>query len=145
MNPKLSRRFILSNGLLLGCMILLTAIGVSAGADFTGPIAVFGTLACGLSAFGLMWSAHKYRTTRLSEIGVEQATMQGRLFVRWTEMSQVRMYGKAYLLEGGQGTVVVYPKAYENPEAVAEYVVARLRRVLQERGAQVQEGDTKFH
>lgn len=145
MNPKLSRRFIINNGLLLGSMMLLTVVVVSAGTDFTGPIAAFGTVACTLSAFGLLWSAHKYQSTRLSEIGVEQATLKGRIFVRWTDMDEVRMYAKAFLLEGKQGTVLVNPKAYEDPEAVSEYVVTRLRKVMQDRGAQVQEGGTKFY
>jgi hypothetical protein len=145
MELKLSRRFLINNAMMLVPLVGVTGFGVLADTGFYGPIATMGTLGCAACAFGLLWSAHKYESTRLSEAGVEQATMKGRVFVRWTEVKEMRMYSKAFILESPGGTVLVYPKAYNDPEDVSEYVVTRMRKVMQERGAQVAENDTKFY
>lgn len=141
---KLSRRYLFNNGLLLVSMVGLTLFAVLADTGFTGPIASAGLLACAACSFGLLWSGHKYQSTRLSDEGVQQATLGGLLFLRWDAVEEVRMYAGAFILESGRGKVLVYPKAYENPEAVSEFVVDHLRRVMQERGAQVAEQDTRF-
>ncbi len=141
---KLSRRYLFSNGLLLVCMVALTLFAVFADTGFTGPIATAGLLACAACSFGLLWSTHKYQSTRLSDAGVEQATLQGRTFFAWSDVKEVRMYAGAFILESPKGKVLVYPKAYENPEDVSEYVVTRMRKVLQERGGHVPEQDTRF-
>lgn len=142
---KLSTRFLFNTGLLLLSLVGLTVLAFMSETGFTGPIASAGILACAGCAFGLLWSAHKYQNTRLSDAGVEQVTMKGQLFLRWEDIQQVRMYSKSFLLESPRGTVLVYPKAYERPQEVSEYVVTRLRKVMQDRGAQVQENDKKFY
>jgi hypothetical protein len=141
---KLSKRYLFNNGLLLLSMVSLTLFAVFADTGITGGIAIAGLLACAACSFGLLWSAHKYQSTRLSDAGVEQATMQGRAFLAWTDVQEVRMYAGAFILESPKGKVLVYPKAYENPEDVSEYVVTRMRKVLQERGGHVPEQDTRF-
>ena len=142
---KLSKRFLFNTAVMLVSLVGLTLFAFMSDVGFTGPIAAAGTLACAGCSFGLLWSAHKYQNTRLSDAGVEQATMKGQLFLRWEDIQQVRMYSKSFLLENPRGTVVVYPRAYERPEDVSEYVVTRLRKVMQDRGAQVQGNDKKFY
>ena len=144
MKLKLSKRYLFNNGLLLVSMVSLTLFAVFADTGITGGIAIAGLLACAACSFGLLWSAHKYQSTRLSDAGVEQATMQGRAFLAWTDVMEVRMYAGAFILESPKGKVLVYPKAYEHPEDVSEYVVTRMRKVLQERGGHVPEQDTRF-
>ena len=142
---KLSKRFLFNTGVLLLSLVVLTLFAFMSDSGFTGPIAAAGILGCAACAFGLLWSAHKYQNTRLSDAGVEQATMKGWLVLRWEDIREVRMYSKAFLLESPRGTVLVYPRAYEQPDDVSEYVVTRLRKVMEERGAQVQENDKKFY
>lgn len=141
---KLSRRYLINNGVLLASMVGLTLFAVLADTGFTGPIAIWGLLACAACSFGLLWSGHKYRTTRISEQGVEQATLQGKLFLPWDAVREVRMYAGAFILESPRGKVLVYPKAYEAPEDISDFVIGHLRRVMQDRGAQVAEKDTRF-
>ena len=145
MKLKLSRRFLINNAMMLVPLVGVTGWAVLADTSFYGPIATIGSLGCAACAFGLLWSAHKYESTRLSETGVEQASMKGKVFVAWADVKEVRMYSKAFILESARGTVLVYPKAYEVPEDVSEYVVTHLRKVMQDKGAQVQENDHKFY
>lgn len=144
MQLKLSRRYLVNNGILLASMLGLTLFAVLADVGFTGPIATVGLLGCAACSFGLLWSTHKYQSTRVSEAGVEQAGLQGKIFVPWAEVEEVRMYAGAFILESARGKVLIYPRAYEQPEDLSEFVVNHMRKVMQERGARVAEKDTRF-
>jgi len=142
---KLSRRFIFSTSLLVLSIVSLTVLALFSDTGLKGSVEAIGGLACAAAVFGLLWSAHKYQGTQLSEAGVEQVTMLGKIFLPWNEVMAVRMYSKAFMLDSMRGTVVVYPKAYERPDEVAEFVVIQMRKVMEERGARVQPNDTKMY
>ena len=84
-----------------------------------------------------MWSIHKYQGTELSEAGVTQVTMKGKLFPPWNEVEKLRIFGKAYILDSPRGSVIITPSAYEDPFAVAEYVTSHMRKIMEEQGAKV--------
>ena len=69
------------NELTVHWMDAAALFAVLADTGFTGPIASAGLLACAACSFGLLWSGHKYQSTRLSDEGVQQATLGGLLFL----------------------------------------------------------------
>ena len=134
MNPKLSRFFLFKTALMLIPLVSLTIYSMRAEVGFSGPVVIVSMLACSAVAFAMLWSAHKYQNTLLTDTGVEQATLSGKLSVRWEEVKRIRMYKKAYLLETARGTVLVYPHAYDNPAAVNDFVVGHLQRAMNDGG-----------
>ena len=144
MKLKLARRFLVSMGMMLASLAGILVVASLSGLDFSGPIAIVGTLASLACASGLLWSIRKYQVTELSEAGVSQLTLNGRIFVPWNDVSEVTMYSGAFILVSPQGKAMIYPKAYEQPEDVSEYVVTHMRKVMQERGAQVAKQPTTF-
>lgn len=134
---KLSIAFLIKTGLLLSSIVLLTVFALLSDTGLPPSVATIATLACAGCAWGLLWSAYKYQCTVLSVSGIEQITMKGWMFVRWSEIKEVRMYSKAFLLDGPSGTVLVYPNAYEQPYEVSQYVVEHLRPIIEAKGAQV--------
>ena len=138
MNLKLSKAYIVKTLLMLVPLVSLTIYGINAEAGFTGPVVIFSVLACAGTTFTLLWSAHKYQNTRLTEQGVEQATMGGKLFVAWAEVQRIRKYKQSFILESARGSVLVYPAAYEQAAAVNDFMVTHLQRVMNERGARVE-------
>jgi hypothetical protein len=141
MNLKLSRFFIIKMSLLVASMVVLTLFSLFAspeGAEETGStIAVMGTLVAAACGGGLLWSIHKYQGTEISDAGVRQVTVRGSLFVPWEDVQALRLFGGAYILDSARGSIIINPKAYEDPFAVAEYVDGHMRKVMEERGAKV--------
>jgi len=133
----LARRFLLSMGAMLVSLVGILLVALLSGLDISSPIAIVGTLLSLGCAAGVAWSVRKYQITELSEAGVSQITLNGLIFVPWDDVSEVTMYSGAFILIAPQGKAMVYPKAYENPEAVSEYVVTHMRRVMEARGARV--------
>jgi len=133
----LARRFLLSMGAMLVSLVGILLIALLSGLDISSPIAIVGTLLSLGCAAGVAWSVRKYQITELSEAGVSQITLNGLIFVPWDDVSEVTMYSGAFILIAPQGKAMVYPKAYENPEAVSEYVVTHMRRVMEARGARI--------
>ena len=144
MKLQLSRFFIIKMSVLIGSMVALTLFAMFANPEGTeevsDTIAVLGSMVAAIFGGGLLWSIHKYQNTHLSEAGVTQVTVKGMLFVPWEEVLQLRMLGGAFILDSARGSVLINPKAYEDPFAVAEYVDVRMRPVMEARGAQVIKG-----
>jgi hypothetical protein len=137
MKLTLARRFLLTMGAMLTSLVGILLIAFLSGLDFSSPIAISGTLLSLACAAVMVWSVRKYQFTELSEAGVSQITLNGRIFVPWDDVTEVTMYSGAFLLIAPQGKAMVYPKAYENPGAVSEYVVTHMRRVMEARGARI--------
>jgi len=137
MKLTLANRFLLSMGAMFASLVGILLVALLSGLDVSSPIAIVGILLSLACAAGLAWSVRKYQITELSETGVSQITMNGRIFVPWDDVTEVTMYSGAFLLIAPKGKAMVYPKAYENPEAVSEYVVSHMRRVMEARGARI--------
>ncbi len=133
----LARRYLINMGMILVSLVGILAVAFFSGLDVSSPIAIVGTLLSLASALALSWSIRKYQITELSEEGASQLTLNGIVFVPWNDVSEVSMYSGAFILIAPQGKVMIYPKAYEKPEDVSEYVVSHMREVMRARGARV--------
>lgn len=140
----LARRFLINMGMILASLVGILVVALFSGLDVSSPIAIVGTLLSLACAVALGWSIRKYQLTELSEAGVSQITLNGNIFVPWDDVAEVTMYSGAFILIAAQGKAMVYPKAYENPEDVSEYVVTRMRRVMQARGARIAQQPKTF-
>lgn len=133
MDLKISRRFIINTGAMLFSLLGLTVVTVLASGSFDGPLVAAATAISLLLTSLLLWSVHKYQHTRISDTGVEQPAISGLLRVQWRDVSGVSLYRGAFILDCPGGKLMIYPRAYEQPEQVSDYVVARLKRVFEDR------------
>jgi hypothetical protein len=137
MKLSLARRYLLNMGMILASLVGVLLVAFFSGLDVSSPIAIVGTLLSLACAVALAWSIRKYQVTELSDEGASQLTLNGIVFVPWNDVSEVNMYSGAFILIAPQGKIIIYPKAYEQPEDVSDCVVTHMRQVMQARGARV--------
>ena len=90
-------------------------------------VAVLTSLLC-LTAFAaLVWKVHCDSRTRISGDGIGRPGFRGDIFLRWSDVREVRIVHFGIHLVGATGRVVVSPYAYRDPERVIDRVRKALR------------------
>ncbi len=105
--------------LVLGFLLIAGGLWLVAFGTFTGIYSVFG-------ATVLMLSKLRNISTRVTEEGVSQLTLCGRVHLSWNEVTQVTRGPLSLTLTGPKGRVVVSVEEFADSAAAISYLESHI-------------------
>jgi len=106
--------------LMLGILLIAGGLWLVALGNFTGIYSVFG-------ATVLILLKLRNVSTRVTEAGVSQLTLRGRVHLSWNEVTQVTRTPLSFTLAGAKRRVVVSVEEFADSAAAISYMESHIR------------------